>query len=107
MLMTSSDATDHRKNGLEKLSKLLPRLEELGKNSDLLRQPMVIQIVKDITQTHHFLQQVFIHMARDMPQYNPDRHGYLLPLSCGHNGVFSHAELAVYEQHLVNINFVK
>ena len=36
-----------------------------------------------------------------------DKAGYLLPLSCGHSGHFSNAEIALLETHLTRISFIK
>ena len=33
--------------------------------------------------------------------------GYLIPLSCGHNGQFSVMERTLYEIHLTNAGFIR
>jgi len=33
--------------------------------------------------------------------------GYLIPLTCGHNGLFSHTEKTIYEIHMANAGFIR
>jgi hypothetical protein len=56
--MTKAEAIDHRKTAIDKLARILPSLQTLAKNEDLLKEPMFVQIAKDVSQVHHFLQQV-------------------------------------------------
>ena len=51
--------------------------------------------------------QVLAHITRVNAPYSADKIGYLIPLTCGHNGMLSAAEHKTYEGHLSAVNFIK
>ena len=72
-----------------------------------MTKPMMVQICKDMTQLQHALRKILEHLSNLQNQPKPEEYGYMIPLTCGHNGNFNANERLEYGQYLEKVNFIK
>ena len=66
---------------------------------------MIVQICKDISELEYGLNKALEYLQGET-EIDAERVGSLLPLGCGHSGIFNPAERVQYENHLRNAKFI-
>ncbi|OMJ79688.1 hypothetical protein SteCoe_20256 [Stentor coeruleus] len=94
----------------ESLKNILRELEIL-KNINGLKSEINVLILALETIRLHFDRKLKSKGSRSLDQefkheFDYEKAGHLIPLSCGHGGPFSSQEKFVYEQHLFNAKFI-
>ena len=66
---------------------------------------MIVQICKDISELEYGLNKALEYLQAET-EIDDERVGSLLPLGCGHSGIFNPVERVQYENHLRNAKFI-
>jgi hypothetical protein len=103
--INADEIQDYHAITITALTKAVDELTQLASDSEFLTNPVIVQICKDITNIEACLNKVLQYLIKQ-PAENKSYSGYLIPLSCGHTGVFNAPERILYESHLRNVSFI-
>ena len=116
-----------RINAVEKLQESIIELKQIFTDHEYSTSPIIIDICKEAKILEKSFAKILVYLKNQIPNtvnssdssrefdevctfrhhFEYDKAGYLLPLSCGHSGHFSNAEIALLETHLTRISFIK